>query len=83
MTGLAPPSIPYITKASISVYNLTMTGTNGATSGTYYVLNSTNVAMALTNWTTVQTNTFAPNGNFTNTLPVTPGEPKRFYILEQ
>ncbi len=63
--------------------NVVMTGTGGVADGTYYTVSSTNVALPLGSWTRMATNTYAPNGNFTNTLPIVPGEPQRFYRLQQ
>jgi hypothetical protein len=61
-----------------------LSGTNdvSAAGSTYYVLTSTNVALTLTNWVPVDTNVFAPDGGFTNSLPFSTGEPKRFYLLQ-
>ena len=42
---------------------------------------TTNVVLPLAGEVPVQTNTFASNGNFTNTLPFRSIEPKRFYLL--
>jgi autotransporter-associated beta strand protein len=76
-------SLPVITSAVPGVNNITLSGTNGIAGGTYYVLASTNVAAALTNWTTIQTNTFGAGGTFTTpVIPVTAGTPTRFFMLQ-
>ncbi len=80
VTGLASP--PHIGGVSISGTNLTLTGTGGTPGATYYVLSSTNIVLPLVSWTPVLTNTFAADGGFTNTIPVLPTEPKRFYNLK-
>jgi hypothetical protein len=42
-------------------------GTGGTPGGTYYVVTSTNLATAVTNWTRVLTNQFDGSGNFSVT----------------
>jgi len=55
---------------------LSFTGTNGQT---WKLLTSTNVALAVTNWTTVVSGTFSNVVvNYTNPSPT---EPKRFYLI--
>jgi hypothetical protein len=80
VTGLI--SSPHIGTVFISGGNLPMTGTGGNSGGTYYVMSFTNLVLPLATWSSVLTNMFAANGNFTNTLPVLSGEPKRFYALK-
>lgn len=75
--------LPVITAAVPGVNNITLSGINGIAGGTYYVLASTNVATALTSWTTIQTNTFGVGGSFTTpAIPVTAGTPTRFFTLQ-
>ncbi len=44
---------------------------HGTNNGPYYVLSSTNVALPLSNWTRLQTNSFDANGNFSFTNTIT------------
>jgi autotransporter-associated beta strand protein len=74
---------PHITGFSLSGTNLVFSGTNGWANGTYELLTSTNVALALTNWTAIATNTFDSNGQFNFTNGINPGAPQQFYILSQ
>jgi hypothetical protein len=74
---------PHITSFSLSGTNLVFIGTNGWTNGTYELLTSTNVALALTNWTAIATNTFDSNGQFNLTNGINPDAPQQFYILSQ
>ncbi len=74
---------PYITGFSLSGTNLVFGGTNGWANGTYELLTSTNVALALTNWTAIATNTFDSNGQFNLTNGINPGAPQQFYLLLQ
>ena len=63
--------------------NVVITATNGQAGGAYYLLQSTNVALKLSQWTTVATNVLNANGNytFTGTNAVTTGGNQQFYIL--
>jgi hypothetical protein len=73
---------PDLTGITIAGGNLTLSGTNGPHSGTYYVLTSTNVAQALSNWTRVSTNQFDANGNFTWTTNALSSDPAGFFRLQ-
>ena len=42
-----------------------ITGTNGQAGDAYYLLASTNLALPLSQWTTVATNVVGANGNYT------------------
>ena len=74
---------PLITSFSLSGTNLLFSGTNGWANGNYELLISTNVTLALTNWTAIATNTFDSNGDFSLTNGINPDEPQQFYILLQ
>ena len=60
-----------------------MNATNGAPNGTYSILMTTNVTLAVTNWTPVSVGaTFNGSGNFSGVLiPMT--NAKSFYLLRQ
>jgi autotransporter-associated beta strand protein len=75
--------VPRITKIGLSGTTLTIQGTNGTPNGQYVLLQSTNVALAVTNWTPVLTNKFEGNGNLDlSTNIVNPNAPQEFYILK-
>jgi hypothetical protein len=74
-----PPSFGSIAIVGTSVV---FSGSNGVASNPYYVLASTNVAWARTNWIRIATNTFDLNGNFAFTNSLTPPMPQRFYLIE-
>jgi polygalacturonase len=58
-------------------------GANGPASKNYYVLTSTNLGSALTNWAVIGSNTFGLDGGFTFTNATGSGFPQqRFYILK-
>lgn len=80
VTGVA--STPQISSLTVAGGSLVLTGSGGSSGGQYYILSSTNVALPLSNWEPVVTNNFGTDGGFTNTLPVSAGEPNRFYILQ-
>jgi len=72
-------SNPQFNAAYISGGNLVLTGTGGAAGSDYYLLVSTNVASPLANWTPILTNQFGAGGQFSEAIPVSPGEPRRFF----
>jgi hypothetical protein len=72
---------PAITSIQASGGNVIISGTDGTNNGPYYVLSSTNVALPLTNWTRLQTNSFDANGNFSFTNTIT--TPQRFYLIQE
>jgi len=84
-TYLLPPPPPPV-QPTIVPGSVVMTGSNlnfiwlGGTNTTSVLLTATNVAPGST-WTPVATNLFGADGLSTNSLPVNPGEPKRFYGL--
>lgn len=71
---------PYLTSVALAGGNLVISGTNGSPGQTFELVSSTNVATALSNWTSLATNTF-PAGNFSVTNSINAGEPRRFYII--
>lgn len=79
--SVGPPPQPYITSMSLSGTNLVIKGTNGLSGQQYVVLSSTNVALPLSQWTPIATNTFNGIGHFNITNGVDPGAPRNFYIL--
>jgi hypothetical protein len=81
---LLPLPQPGITGIGVSGTNLTLNGTNGLASGTYYVLASTNLTLPLSQWTPVATNMLDANGDFTIvvTNAVSPNIQQQFYILQ-
>jgi len=72
---------PGITNVALYGSDLVISGTNGTTSGNYYVLASTNIALPVTNWDRIATNSFV-SGNFNFTNTVDPAIPTRFFILQ-
>ena len=77
----AGASKPAMNSVTLSGTDLVFSGTNGPDSGTYYVLASTNVALPLSQWTSIATNTFSPTGAFSVTN-ATGVSPRRFFIIQ-
>ena len=76
-------STPGITSFTLNGANVVISGTNGQAGDAYYLLGSTNLALPLSQWTTVATNVLGADGafTFTGTNVVVPGNPQQFYIL--
>jgi autotransporter-associated beta strand protein len=72
-----------ITGFSLNGANVVINGTNGQSGDAYYLLQSTNVALPLSQWKVVATNVLGANGNytFTGTNVLTPGVQHQFFIL--
>ncbi|HUA39024.1 MAG TPA: autotransporter-associated beta strand repeat-containing protein [Candidatus Sulfopaludibacter sp.] len=75
--------VPHITKIGVTGTTLTVQGTNGTSNGQYVLLQSTNLALPLIQWTPALTNSFDSNGNFNLTTNiVSPNNPREFYRLK-
>jgi autotransporter-associated beta strand protein len=77
--ALPRPTIGSIVASGGSVI---ISGSGGLANGSYYVLASTNIALPLTNWTSIATNTFDGSGNFNFSTPIDPSLPRRFFVLQ-
>jgi hypothetical protein len=73
-------SRPNFSTLSLQGGHLVFTGTGG-TNQIFEVLTSTNVTLALANWTPFQTNVCDASGNFIFTNAVTPADAQRFFLL--
>ncbi len=71
---------PVITQAVVNVAGVILRGTNGTPSGSYQVLNSTNLALPAAQWRSLATNLFSGLGNFDCTNPP-PAFAQNFYRL--
>jgi autotransporter-associated beta strand protein len=80
VVSTGPQPQPGITGISFSGTSLVISGTNGTSGQQFTELSSTNLSLALTNWTPVLTNIFG-SGNFNITNTVNPSAPQSFYIL--
>jgi autotransporter-associated beta strand protein len=73
--------LPRIVTSGITGSDFILSGTNGVAGGAYEVLSSTNVALPLAGWTSVNSGNFDGSGNFSVTIPVNVNEPQRYYLL--
>ena len=85
-TVIIPTVPPHIGSFKMVGLNVVISGTNGVNGGTYYLMDSTNLAKPLSQWTAVATNVVNTNGasggfTFTGTNAITTGLPQQFYIL--
>jgi autotransporter-associated beta strand protein len=81
-TVIIPTIPPGITNFSLVGGNAVISGTNGQSGGTYYLLSSTNLGIPRTLWRTVATNILgASNFTFIGTNAVIPGSAQQFYML--
>ncbi len=60
---------------------IVFSGSGGIPNGGFTVVTSTNIADPLVSWTTAQTGTFDPSGNFSVTNAILPGELMRCFRL--
>ncbi len=77
----APSTNASITSMSLSGTNLLVHGTNNNVPNTnfhYVVMSSTDLALPMSNWTPVATNSFNMDGTFDYTNPIAPGSPLQF-----
>jgi len=70
-----------ITNFAVSGSSLTIEGLNGSAGGQYAVLASTNVALPVSQWTPIVTNTFDSNGDFSFTTNYNAAVPQQFFML--
>jgi hypothetical protein len=83
-TGYTVPfSTPVISQWAVTGGGLMVQGTNGLAGSSYSVLSSTNLAQPLSEWTTVAIGAFDRNGMASTAIAFTPGEPARFFRLQQ
>jgi hypothetical protein len=81
---MPPPAPPGITGISVAGGNLVITGTNGVSGQTYYILSATNLALPKSQWLPITTNVLNASGSFTITATnaVSPNVPQAFYLLQ-
>lgn len=77
-TYVLPPPPATLSSFGQAGGNLVMVWAGG-TNQSCVLLSSTNVTQPLSAWTAVATNAVGPGGLSTNSVPIGPGEPRRFY----
>ncbi len=75
---VAPPAF---SPPVIAGSNVVLNGSGGIPNGTYHALTSTNVALPLSNWTSLPATNFDGSGNFRFTNAITPGNPRQFFRI--
>jgi hypothetical protein len=78
ITGGGQPGIASIIRSGT---NVILAGTNGTPGANYTVLAATNVALPLSNWTSIATRQFDASGGFSFTNAIVPGIRQRFFLL--
>ncbi len=73
---------PVIGAISISGSSLALSGTGGVGNANFILLGATNIAMPLTNWTSLLTNQFDTGGDFNSTNSLGTNSPQSFYRLQ-
>ena len=79
VSGPPPPTI--INSVYTSGNSLIFSGIGGVQGDPYVVVSSTNVALAMTNWTPLVTNSFGPGGTFNVTNNIDPSKKATFFRL--
>jgi hypothetical protein len=78
-----PAVLPIITAFYLVSRDFTMNASNGIPGAPYAILATTNLALPLTQWTTIETNSFDSNGGFMVTKALNPAIPFTFYIVQE
>jgi hypothetical protein len=78
----SPPSPKFVTAAPAGGNSFIFTGSNGIPGWPYSVLASTNLALPVSQWPPLATNTFDASGNFNFMNSIAPNAPQQFYLLE-
>jgi hypothetical protein len=81
IVNVVPILTPTLSSATLAGTNLVLSGSGGATNGSYTVMTTTNITTPLTNWTAAGTGVFDGTGNFNFTNAVAPGTPMRFFVI--
>jgi fibronectin type 3 domain-containing protein len=80
--SLSPSPQLSITTSAFRSGNLALSGTGGLSGKLFYVLTSTNLALAQAQWTPIATDSFDNNGTFTFTTTQAPNRPQLYYKLQ-
>ena len=83
VTGaIAGPVIGRVDYSQLANGTLTFNATNGTPNGAYSILTSTNVALPLASWTTIQTGNYDGSGNIKPPRDRESGTPAKFLFIE-
>ena len=83
-TGYTVPlTSPTITPLAISVGSLVVSATNGLPGSSFSIILATNLYLPSAQWSVVATGSFDSSGASSNSIPVNPAEPARFFRIQQ
>jgi len=80
--SVAMPTSPVFSSLSFTGSNLVFSGSNGVPNWNFYLLETTNLPLPLSQWKIIGTNTFDGNGNFVVTNSAASSAPENFYLLK-
>ncbi len=80
---VGPPPTPHITHFGLSGTTMSISATNGLPGGPWALLQSTNIALPLSQWQTNITGTFDGSGNLSTNILNTVTNRQEFYLLKQ
>jgi len=78
-----PFTTPVISQLTAAGGNLVLQSTSGLAGSGFSLLSTTNLALPISAWTTSATGSFDGNGIGSNSIPIHPAEPARFFQLQQ
>ncbi|HEY4414106.1 MAG TPA: immunoglobulin domain-containing protein [Verrucomicrobiae bacterium] len=77
-----PASSPHISNLSVNGTSLSIVAANGTANGPWTLLQSTNLALPLSQWQTNSTGNFDASGNLSTVIPNTATNSQEFYLLQ-
>jgi len=72
---------PVINQVGTVGGTFSMSGEGGTPNWNYSVLTTTNLAQPLAQWSIAASGQFDGSGNFSFAAPISPADPRRFYLL--
>ena len=73
---------PVFSNPKLSGGNLSLSGFGGPANGTFTVRTNANLTVPVANWGAAATGTFDGGGSFSISLPVSPANPRLFYLIK-
>ena len=80
--SLIPPLSPQIAGIGLTGTTLSISATNGTAGGSWTLLQSTNLALPLSQWQTNCTGVFDGSGNLSTNIANTATNDQQFYLLK-
>lgn len=82
LTAVAPPASPQVTGIDVAGTTLSISATNGTAGGSWILLQSTNLALPLSQWQTNRVGVFDGNGQLSTNLVNAANNDRKFYLLK-